>query len=222
MDCFIKKVWQGKGEEVHNYFVRFSRGVFEKRALLSLQRTAKIKLRGSFEWANDFASISAQLANLNFSGTILSKNEIPELSEFLKKKKEGIMLYEVSNVNSEKIGQMQNRVYCMLLNAESPDIVLKTKKKLPKPGKSSEGKADDKFCQLDADLKYWPQIKEAFMIPECKKYKISHTIIIEEIIIPEREEDFSKIRELAKRKGKIIRNSEIEGKESKEEKEFVA
>ena len=40
---------------------------------------------------------------------------------------------------------------------------------------------DDKFCQLEADLKFWPQIKEAFMLPECKKAKISHTFLIEEI-----------------------------------------
>src|SRR4030042_4055763 len=110
MDCFIKKVWQGKGEEAHQYFVRFSKGKFEKRAVLNLQKTTKIKLRGSFEWANDFATIASELANLSFSGTIMSKQELPEIAEFLKKKKE-IIQYEVSGITSEKIKQMQTRIY---------------------------------------------------------------------------------------------------------------
>jgi len=71
-------------------------------------------------------------------------------------------------------------------------------------------------------LKFWSQIKEAFMLPECKKAKISHTFLIEEIILPQGEKDFSKIREMTKRKGKIIRKMEIDGKESQEEKGFEA
>ena len=117
---------------------------------------------------------------------------------------------------------IRDRVYTMLLDVESEDIKLKIKKKLPKPGKSSEKKVDDKFCVLEADLRYWPQIKEAFMLPECKKCKINHTFIIEQIILPEGEKDFAKIREMAKRKGKIIRKLEVDKQESKEEKEFLA
>ncbi len=222
MDCFIKKVWQGKGEEAHQYFVRFSKGKFENRALLVLQKTTKIKLKGSFEWANDFATIASELASLNFSGTIISKQELPEIAEFLKKKKEGIVQYEVLGVSSEKIKQIRSRAYCLLLNAESPELTLKTKKKLPKPGKSGEGKVDDGFCIIEADLKYWNQIKEAFMLAECKKAKIAHTILIDSIILPEGEKDFAKIRELAKRKGKIIRKIEVDGVPSSEEKELLA
>ncbi len=221
MDCFIKKVWQGKGDEAHQYFVRFSKGKFQNRAVLVLQKTTKIKLKGSFEWANDFAGIASELGESSFSGTILSKQEIPELTEFLKKKKESIVQYEVQGISAEKVRQAYNKAYCLLLNAESPEVVLKTKKKLPKPGKA-EGKVDDGFCQIEADLKYWPQIKEAFMLAECKKAKIAHTFIIDNIILPEGEKDFAKIREFAKRKGKIIRKMEIDGVPSSEEKELLA
>jgi len=221
MECFIKKVWQDMGEEVHQYFVRFSRGSFENRAVLNLQKTTKIKLKGSFEWANDFVKIAAEISQLNFSGIIMGKQEIEELSQFTTKKKE-LIYYEVSGLTSEQVKKIQDRAYCMLLDAENEEVKLKIKKKLPKPGKGGEGKVDDKFCQLESDLKYWTQVKEAFMFPECKKCKIAHTFLIEQIIIPEGEKDFSKIRELAKKKGKIIRTMEIDKQESKEEKEFVA
>ena len=60
MKCFIKKVWEGNGEEVHDYFIRFSKGQFENRAALTLQKSTKIKLRGSFEWANDFVKMVSE------------------------------------------------------------------------------------------------------------------------------------------------------------------
>ena len=222
MESFIKKIWQNKGQEAHRYFVRFSKGKFESRAVLNLQKTSKIKLRGSFEWVNDFVNLVSELTEAKFFGTILSKQELPELSEFLNKKKEGLLEYETQNISSEKIKQIQDKVYCMLLDVESQDISLRIKKKLPKLGKRGEAKVDDKFCQLEAELKYWPQIKEAFMFPECKKAKISHTFVIDEIILPQGEKDFAKIREMAKRKGKIIRKMKIDGQEKIEEKEFEA
>jgi len=220
MECFIKKVWQGKGEEAHNCFVRFSKGRFENRAVLNLQKSAKIKLRGSFEWANDFVKVASELGEAKFSGIILSKEELKEL-EIIGKWKKELIEYNLE-LHSEKIKQIRDKVYCMMLDAESSEFSLKMKKKLPKPGKSGTGKIDDKFCVLEADLKFWPQIKEAFMLPECKKCKISHTFLIEEIILPKDEKDFAKIREMAKRKGKIIRKMEVDGKESQEEKSFEA
>ncbi len=97
------------------------------------------------------------------------------------------------------------------------------KKKLPKPGKS-EKKVDGNFCQLEADEKYSKEIKEDFFwdMPEGKKIKITHEVIVDSIISPEGEKDFAKIRELAKRKGKIIRTADIGGQEVKKEINFVA
>lgn len=218
MECFIKKIWQGKGEEAHSSFIRFSKGKYENRAALSLQKDSKIKLGGGFEWANDFVNLVSELAGMKFFGIILSKEPLGLGNE---KKKSGIFEYNVE-IDSEKIKELRNRVYCMLLDASGEGISLKMKKKLPKPGKSGSLKIDDKFCQLEADLKYWPQIKEAFMLPECKKAKISHTYIINDLILLQGEKDFAKIRELTKRKGKIIRKMKIDGQESEEEKEFEA
>lgn len=222
MECFIKKIWRGNGKEAHGHFVRFGKGSFESRAVLNLQKGAKIKLRGSFEWTNDFVELASEIADVKFSGIVLSKQEIPELG--YGKKKAGILEYNVQSLQGRQIKEIKNKAYAMLLDAETSDegLKLKIKKKLPKPGKSGEGKADDKFCQLEADLKYWNQISEAFMLPDCKKAKINHTYIIEEIVMPEGEKDSEKIRLLAKRKGKIIRKLEEDKLESQEEKEFEA
>ena len=218
MESFIKKIWQGNGEEAHYQFVRFSKGIFKGRAVLNLHKTSKIKLKGSFEWANDFVNLANELENVKFSGIVLSREKLDLENE---KKKKGIFQYEVSDIESEKINEIKNKAYALLLSGESEEIVLKIKKKLPKPGKS-EKKIDDKFCQLELDLKHWDKVREAFMFPEGKKFRVSHIFEINEIIIPEGEgeKDFEKIRLLAKRKGKIIRKLEIDKKESEEEKEF--
>ena len=94
---------------------------------------------------------------------------------------------------------------------------------MPKPGQKAE-KIDDKFCMLDLDEKYWKKAKEIFFwdLPEnVKKANIEHELVISEIIIPKGFNDPVKIRELAKRKGKIIRKIIIDGKEKISEKDFV-
>lgn len=215
----MKKVWDGRGEESHKYFIRFSKGVFENRGMLNVMRTKKLKLKGSFEWCNDFAELVSEIADVNFSGTILSKEELPEFSG---KNTRGMFKYEVSDVSSAKVQELKDKVYFFLLNCESESISLKCKKKLPKPGKSAN-KIDDKFCSLEIDLKYWDKVKDIFMLPECKRAKIAHDVHVEEIVMPETtEKDFAKIREMAQKKGRIIKKMEIDKVESKEEKEFLA
>jgi len=233
MDSFIKKIWEGKGKEAHYQFVRFSKGRFENRAVLNLWKTGKIKLRGSFEWANDFVDLASELVKKSkVSGIVLSKKDISEIMSKnniqgnSEEKKSGLFYQnniENQELSNEQIRELVENSYTCLLDIEEEGIVLKTKKKLPKPGKSGEGKVDDKFCQLELDLKFWDKIKESFGLPECKKCKVSHIFEIEQIVLPETEEkDFGKIREMAKRKGKIIRKMNIDGLNKEEEIEFVS
>lgn len=126
-------------------------------------------------------------------------------------------------MNEEQLKELERNSYFTLLDLEGKDFKLKIKKKLPKPGKN-EDKIDGKFCQLEADEKLYSKIKKDFFwdIPNAKKINIKHKIIIESIIMPEGEKDFSKIREIAKRKGKIIREADIDGKIIIKEYEFEA
>ena len=52
---FIKKMFEGKiDDSVHRQFKRFSKGTFENRALVNLINSKSIKVKTSFEYANDF------------------------------------------------------------------------------------------------------------------------------------------------------------------------
>lgn len=222
MVCFIKKIFENNiDEQVHRQFVRFSRGSFAGRAALKLDKKEKIKLGGSFEFANDFSVFAAENSDSKFSGTVLSREEISDFGKG--KAKNGIFEYNVENINSVKINEIKDKAYALLLDAEGNGISLKMKKKkLPKPGKSGELKIDDKFCIIEADLKYWEKMKDFFMLSECKKAKIFHTYIIGDVIIDNNEKDFAKMRENAKKKGKIIRKMNVDGNETRTEKEFEA
>jgi len=220
---FIWKIFHDKiDESVHRQFIRFGKGEYRSRALLSLRKTGgKAKIKSSFEFANDFVLFAAGLGDVSFQGNIWSRDEISGLKG---QKKAGKWIYEVENIGSSKIREIAPLVYYFLLNGEGSGISLKIKGKLPKPGKG-EDKVDDKFCQLELDEKYYNAAKEDFFgdIPECKKASIEHRFLITEIILPKTgEKDFAKLREMAKRKGKIVRTANIDGREMKTETNFEA
>jgi hypothetical protein len=218
---FIKELFEGKSSETaHRQVIRFGKGEYGGRALLGLWKTKNIKIKGSFEFANDFTLFAASLGDVNFNGDIWSKEEIAGLDG---KKKAGKWIYEVNNFTSNQVKNLADNVYSFLLNSDKEGIKLKIKPKLPKPGKG-EDKVDEKFCQMELDEKYYKAVKENFFwdLPDGKKIEVKHKFIITDIIFPKDEKDFAKIREMAKRKGKIIRTANIDGKEIKSEKAFEA
>lgn len=213
----MRKVCENKGDEdSHRYFLRFGKGNYNRRFLISFQKGIKIKIRGSFEWANDFVNFVNENKDLKYSGKVLTKSQISGQSG---KKKAGVFVYEIQEGS---IKEFENAYY-YLLDTNDSEIVLKIKKALPKPGKDAE-KIDDKFCALDIDLKYWDKIKERFFwdVPDCKKAVIEHALIINDIEFPKNEKDPVKIRENAKRKGKIVRKMDCDGKEIVKEYSIVA
>ncbi len=225
---FIKKIFNKKSDDsVHRQFVRFGKGIYENRAVIKFQKGKEIKISSSFEYANDFVELIAELSDAKFTGIILSKNSLEEFfesrnRETLESKKAGVYVNSVNEIESKIILELKDLVYYMLLDVKSDGIEFKCKKKLPKPGKN-EAKIDSKFCVLKADLKYWNKIRETFFpdIPEnAKKCKASHTFEITNIIAPEGEKDYEKIRVLSKRAGKIVRFLKVDKKEEKKECEF--
>ena len=230
---FIKKVFEKNiDEKVHSQFIRFGKGEYGGRFPLSLRKTKKVKLKASFEFTNELVELCSTFGKCKVSGIILSKNN---LSSFMSEKgisgnsqsKKGGLYYqnniEEQEMEGELLRELEEKSYCSLLDLEGEDFKLKTKKKLPKPGKR-EDKIDDKFCQLEADEKYYLKIKEYFFwdAPESRKLSVKHSIIINEILFPEGEKDYSKVRELAKRKGKIIRKIMINDEEIIRETNFEA
>ncbi len=230
---FIKKVFRGEFDDsVHQQFIRYGKGDYKGRFPLSLWKTKRVKLRTSFEFANDIVLLCAKMGSCKVSGEVVSKDDISAiLSENniegnTQSKKAGrIFLTELpsQDLNEEQLTKLVEASTFALLDITGEGFTLKSKKKLPKPGKN-ENKIDDKFCQLEADEKYFSRIKDGFFwdMPEGKKIMVKHQVLIDSIKAPEGEKDFAKIRELAKRVGKIIRIADIDGTEKRSEVSFEA
>jgi len=218
---FIEKIKKKEiDDSVHNQFIRFGKGVYEGRACLGLHITGKVKLSSSFEFANDFLRLILNLVDkVDIDGIVLSKERIDLENE---EKKKGIFNYKLKKeIRSEELKEIIDKSYYCLLDLEAEGIKYKSKKKLPKPGKDAK-KIDDKFCKLEADLKYKQEILKWMGLPECKKCKVKHCFEINQIVFPQGEQDPEKLRLNSKRKGKIKREMEIDKQTREEEFEFEA
>lgn len=230
---FIKKIWLKEADDkVHSQFTRFSKGIFENRAVININKGNAIKLNSTFELTNDLVLFVASLEEKFSVDGVLFARENPEallnslgIKSEIKKKKNIFEAQIKAELNTEQIKEIADGAYLMLFDMHADGIELKTKKKLPKSGKSGKEKVDDKFCVLELDGKFFPQLHEEFLfdiLENFKKARISHTFSISEIILPPGEKDFEKIRLNAKRKGRIIRQINADGKEKTFEKEFIA
>ncbi len=230
---FVKKIFDKQiDDSVHQQLIRFGKGDYKGRFPLSLWKTKKVKLRTSFEFSNDIVLLCAKMGNSKVSGLVTSKNDISGVmsennieGDTQSKKAGRIYLTELpsQDLTEEQLTKLVGVSTFALLDIVGTDFTLKTKKKLPKPGKN-ENKIDDKFCQLEIEEKHYSLIKNDFFwdMPDAKKIMVKHQVMIDSIKAPEGEKDFAKIRELAKRVGKIIRIADIDGTEKRSEVDFAA
>jgi hypothetical protein len=161
-------------------------------------------------------------------GAVISTSDLTGKIDFNEKKQfQGVKKYLIKKEMSgdEIISLLDEfpKTFFGLSFQPNENNKLKIKPKAPKsgkPGKGDEGPKAD-FCKL---ITTDEKIGKSFVFEKenFKTAEIKHDFIIEKIIMPEGEKDFAKIREMAKRQGKIIRYSKIDGVETKEEFEFVA
>lgn len=238
---FIKKIFRGEGGQgsdasVHLQFQKFSRGEFRNRALISARKSGKkYTINTSAEFANELVrSVAEKLgsAKSRVTGAIVSTSDLKAELEFKDIKQfQGVKRYLIDKeMSGSEILSLLERFpkTFFALSFETPDgeTKLKVKPKAPKSGKPGKGdeapKAD--FCKLTTtDQNLGSEF--VFETDGFKKANIVHHFFIEEIVIPselKNEEDFRKVREGALRKGRILRESTIDEKSSKEEKTFEA
>jgi len=225
MTHFLKRIIDGKVDDTaHQQFVRFSKGLFENRAVFKVRMAKdKIKMNSTFEMANDMVMLAASATpKMHCTGLILSKETLP----FPVKKKALVTVYEIDqDMESSKLLEIAQRAYFMLLNCEGAGVSLKIKQKLPKPNPKGEGgKVNDKFCVIELDGKNWSKVRAEFLygLPEGKKYEISHQYNIQEIVIPAGEKDPEQMRLKAVRKGIVKRKAIVDGIEMVNESKFSA
>ncbi|MFZ1970873.1 MAG: hypothetical protein WAU65_01690 [Candidatus Nanoarchaeia archaeon] len=233
---FIEKIFLKETDNlVHLQFQKFSRGTFGNRALINAKKSGnKYSITTSAEFANELVrEVAQKLGDKKtvFTGAVISTFDLTGKLDFNSKKQfQGVKSYII---NKEMTG---NEIIKLIdefpkaffgLSFKIEDTELKVKPKAPKSGKP-KSKDDEKpkgdFCKIvTTDEK----IGRGFVFEKSdfKRADISHTFVIDSIEVPEnlkKSSDFLLVREESKRKGKIIREAEIDGEKIKKEIEFEA
>ena len=232
---FIKKLFENKTDEsVHRQFERYSKGTFEDRALVEIdKRKNNLKIKTSFEFANEFVLFLASKIKdtAHVSGVIITNNkelkdkvkfEIADVTQFA-----GIKKFQISTDISkddllDALKQFPNALFLLTFSTEYGELTTKQKSpKSPKPGSDKEAKAD--FCTFKTeDINFYKEFLFDYN-KDFSKAKIKHTLIIEELVIPkEYMNNPALARVNAKRKGKIKRIIDLDGKTFEKELKFEA
>ena len=230
---FIKKIFENTVDaEVHKQFKRFSKGVYENKAIVELSKGRdSVKIKTSFEFAEDFARFLTNTIKdkVKISGGIITIKDIrPELNfEVQMKQFAGIKTFLLDNeMSKDELNTLFNKFpdALFLLSFSTDYGALKTKVKTPKaakPGKDKEIKAN--FCAFTTNNKEFAREFSFDIEDNFKTLKIKHTFIINDFLINEKDKnDPALARTNAKRKGIIERFLDIDGKQAKKEIDFCA
>ncbi|HLD97945.1 MAG TPA: hypothetical protein VI815_01315 [Candidatus Nanoarchaeia archaeon] len=233
MDNFIKKIFDGKVDNlVHIQFQKFSKGEFRYKALINVSKVKdRYNISTTYEFASDLVRIVANKIpsgkKVKVSGVVVSTRDLTGELKFKDKKQfMGIKQYIIEDEFSKEdiinlCDKFPNSFLGLSFSVDNTE--LKIKAKAPKSAKPNTGdkKPTPDFCKIkSSDLGLVKNL--LFDITDFKKVEINHTFIINDIIVPKLEKDPAKMREMAIRKGKIIREISLDGNISKKESAFQA
>lgn len=232
----IKKIFMDEcDEEVHSAFIKFSRGDFKNKWLLEAKKQAeKWSMKTSAEFANELVEMCLEECGekVKMSGAIISTFDMRKDKGYLFSEGEKVKQFmgvkqiivdgEIGKDELKEIMKKYPRAF-YALSFESGKSALKIKAKAPKsakPASSGDKEVKAEFCSLKTSNK--SIVNELFFdFPEFKEIKISHELLIDKIELPMGVEDPAKIRELAKRGGKVIRRAVIDEKSIVKEAKFL-
>ena len=231
---FIKKIFKNQPDNsVHLQFQKFGKGEFRNRALINARKSGnKYTILTTAEFANELVrEVAGKLGGnkARVTGAIVSTNDLKEELDFKEIKQfQGVKRYLIDKeMNGDDILSLLEKFpkafFALSFNCDKDSTSLKIKPKAPKsgkPGKKGE-KPKPNFCKITTTDKMLAE-DFVFEVSDFKKAEIDHKFIINEIIQPEGETDYARIRELAKRKGEIIREALIDGKEIRKKMDFEA
>jgi len=231
---FIKKIFKSQPDNsVHLQFQKFGKGEFKDKALIHAKKSGnKYTILTTAEFANEFVKVTAEKIGSNkarVTGAIVSTNDLKEELDFKEIKQfQGVKRYLIDKeMDGDEILSLLEKFpkafFALSFNCDKDSTSLKIKPKAPKsgkPGKKGE-KTKPNFCKITTTDKMLAE-DFVFEVSDFKKAEINHKFIINEIIKPEGETDYARIRELAKRKGEIIREALIDGKEIRKKMDFEA
>jgi hypothetical protein len=236
----IKKIFENDfDEEIHSAFLKFSRGEFKNRYLIEVKKQKdKWAIKTSAEFANFLVKKCLEKGGnekIPMKGIIVSTLNLgdDELGFEIKKRSnfQGIRKLQIdTEIYPRKILDLMEkypRVF-FALSFATLDCQLKIKPKAPKSGKpgkkDGEGPKVD-FCSLKTkDNEIIRNLLFDVDLGDISEVKATHIIKVEDIVYPEDMDNLKpeEIREKSKRKGIIVRNLIINGKEKVIEHEFIA
>lgn len=236
----IKKIFNKEfDEEVHSDFLKFGKGEFPDKYLIEAKKQKdRWVIKTGSEWANHLVKRVLQnvSGNIKMTGVIVSTfdlrtamggfvfNQEEEVKQFM-----GIKQLKVnSEISSSKILEIMEKFprafFALSFSVNGNDLKIKAKApKSAKPATSGEKGAKAEFCSLKtSDLSI---IKDIFFdFPSFKEISIRHTIKVDSIVYPQGFQTMKpeEVRIKSKRKGVVVRNILIDGKQEVREAEFVA
>lgn len=240
MEFFIKKIKDsGIDEMVHLQFKKYSRGEFKNKAMITAKRSKdNYAINTSPEYANELVrffgeSLGDNSAKVN--GIIVSTRDLTGELDFQDKKQfMGVKQYIINKeMNGREIVELCNKLpnsfIGLSFNANGSELKIKPKApKSAKPSVKTEEKTRVDFCKLKTDNK--ELVKSLLFdvdLDHFKNAEITHDFIINDIIVSDELKkqangDYSLMKEMAKRKGKIVRKVKTDYDEKVSEIEFEA
>ena len=212
---FVKDLCSGKKDEyIHKQFIRYGKGEYE-RLFFTIKKGKILLIKSSYDFTNDFVRIIADNLNekVEITGKIVGTSDFEKDWEFSAyTKRMGVYSGEFSGTfDQQKLKKLFEvfKIRHMLVNIKGANFRLSCGKSVPKPG----GKIKDNFCSAALPL----NLIEEFCFDCDKEFnvlKIKTKLIIDEVVVPkEYLNDFSKARQFGVRKGKLIREIDIDGKQ---------
>lgn len=239
MDSFIKKIFENKTDNlVHVQFQKFSRGEFKDKAVILYSKGKdKFSISTTYEYANDLVRMMAEMLGGNktkITGVIVSTRDLTGQLNFTGKKQfAGVKQYILDGDMSGKeiiilLDKLPTAFFA--LSFKVGETELKIKPKAPISGKPPTKSGDEvkikaDFCKLyttDKNILRSFVFDSEILDSDVKKAEIKHYFQITDITLPKGETEPLRIRELAVRKGKILRLIKIDEKELKKEHDFAA
>ena len=235
---FIKRVFEDNVDEnVHLHFQKFSKGEFRNKAQIHFKQAAgKYNITTSPEYANEMVkTVASHIQNdkVKVTGAIVSTLDLKDYVEYKDIKQfQGVKRYIIDtemtgNEIIDLVNQLPKNFFALSFSTPDGNYKLKIKPKAPKsgkPGKKTAEKPKPDFCKLTTTDKNLAQefLFETEDVSKVKEADVEHTYYFDKLEIPEevkKSGDFKKMREEAKRVGKIVREAEIDGEKKKTEKE---
>jgi hypothetical protein len=224
----MQKIFQGESDdEIHNAFVKFSRGEFKDKYLVNAKKqgSGKYAVKAGAEYVNELVRSCLMKASnpVSVKGIIVStldlRDEIPfdvvKTGNF-----QGIRKNQINTeLNPQDVLDLMNKYpkVFFALSFKGKDFDLKVKPKAPKsskPGKDDEDASAD-FCTLKTNNVEMIQDLFFGIGLNWNEVSINHTLNITGIVYPNNLESLkpAEVREQSKREGEITRRVIVDGEE---------